>query len=238
MSKVFQIVEERCHWHTPFATAEEARAIYPPDCEFVEAPDWVQEQWDFDRSKEGDDRFVHPEPPEGWIWDDNDHCLYSKEDLPRLLSMAQIKKQSENKMLFAMWLDTHPLLWKDGKYYGVTMEDQSEIQLNLSQYQVKLASGIPNPSLQWHSVHEACTNWTLEELTELVLAISNYIYPYFELMNKYKAEIFACTDYHDVPNISLDYPDSMGDNEKEPEAPPIEDEENTPNTEEEQPTEE
>lgn len=215
MSKIFQIVDERCHWHTPFGSVEEAQAIYPPDCEFIEAPDWVEEQWEFDRTKESDERFVHPEPPEGWIWDNNDHCMYSKDDIPRLLSNAQLQKQNENKMLFAYWLDTHPMLWKDGKYYGVTMEDQSEIQLNLSQYQVKLASGITDATLQWHSIHEGCTNWTLEGLTELILAISAYVYPYFELMNKYKAQIFACTDYHKVPGIQLYYPDTMNNSDTE-----------------------
>lgn len=209
MKKIFQIVEERCHWCTPFNTVEEANNIYPPDCEFVEAPEWVQEQWEFDRTKEGDDRFVHPEPDEGYVWDNNDHCYYSKEELPNLLNIAQLNKQAENKFLFAKWLDTHPMTWIDGKQYGVTMDDQSEIQLNLSQYQVKLATGVKSPTLQWHSIHESCTNWTYENLMALVLAISDYIYPYFELMNSYKEKIFACTDYHQVPEINLYYPDEI-----------------------------
>lgn len=224
MSKIFQIVNNKCRWQTPFASLAETSALYPPDIEFVETPDWVyevdymegEEEWGFDRTKEGDERFIHPEPKEGFIWDDEDHAMYAIEDLPRILDEEKLKKQEENKMLFANWLNNHPITWKDGKQYGVTMEDQSEIQLNMSQYQIKIAAGIKDPVLQWHSIHEACVDWSVEALTALILDITNYIYPLFELMNQYKANIFACEDHHEVRNMDLYYPDDVEDLKNQP----------------------
>ena len=206
--KIFQIVNGFCHWQTPFQSLDETRG-FPKDCIFVEAPDYVNEQWGFDDTKEGDERFVHPEPPEGWAYDEDTGTFYPLSDLPRMLEEAQTAKQNENKSLLAKFLNDHPLTWIDGKTYGVTMEDQSEIQLNISQYQVQCAAaeaGQPvTPVLEWHAVHEACAPWTLEELSALVIAISNFVYPWFQKMNAYKAQIYACTDRKEVEKIVLDY---------------------------------
>ena len=206
--KIFQIFNGFCHWQTPFKSLEETKG-FPKDCIFVEAPDYVNEQWGFDDTKEGDERFIHPEPPEGWAYDEETGTFYPLSDLPRMLEEAQNAKQNENKMLLAKFLEEHPITWIDGKQYGVTMEDQSEIQLNISQYQIQVAAAEAGqsvtPVLEWHAIHEACTPWTLENLSSLVLAISDFVYPWFQKMNAYKEQIFACTDRKEVPKIVLDY---------------------------------
>ena len=48
------------------------------------------------------------------------------------LEEAQYAKQEENKIAFASYLASHPLTWVDGKEYGITQEDQSEIALNIN----------------------------------------------------------------------------------------------------------
>ena len=202
--KIFQIVNGFCHWQTPFRSLEETKG-FPADCIFVEAPDYVNEQWGFDETKEGDERFIRPEPPEGWLYDEDTGTFFPEADLPLLLERVQISKQAENKMALANFLSNHPITWIDGKKYGVTMEDQSEIQLNISQYQIQVAAGVENPILEWHSIHEACIPWTLEDLSALVLAISSHIYPWFQKMNEYKAQIYACTDYKEVEAIEIVY---------------------------------
>lgn len=206
--KIFQIYNGFCHWQTPFKTMAETEG-FPKDCIFVEAPDYVNEQWGYDETQEGDARFIHPEPPEGWAYDEDTGTFYPLSDLPRMLEDAQRAKQNENKAMLAQFLSEHPLTWTDGKQYGVTMEDQSEIQLNISQYQVQVAAAKTNPKvvpvLEWHAIHEACKPWTIEDLSALVLAISNFVYPWFQKMNEYKAQIYACTNFKDVPNIVLDY---------------------------------
>lgn len=61
MSKVFHIVEGICHhYHREYATAAEAAQFFVPDWLFVDAPDWVHEQWGFDYDAEGDARFICP----------------------------------------------------------------------------------------------------------------------------------------------------------------------------------
>ena len=122
-----------------------------------------------------------------------------------MLEEAQLGKQNENKMLLSNWLNSNPLVWTNGKTYGITMEDQSEISLNINQYQVQIAAGVENPVLEWHAIHEACEPFTLEELTALTLAITNKVYPAFRLMNKYKEQIFTCTDRKEVAAINLAY---------------------------------
>lgn len=206
--KIFQIVNGFCHWQTPFQSMEETEG-FPPDCIFVEAPDYVNEQWGYDDSKEGDERFIHPEPPEGWIYDEETGTFFPESELPRLLEDAQNAKQAENKAMLAKFLNEHPITWTDGKQYGITMEDQSEIQLNMSQYQIQLAAKQQGseiePVLEWHSIHEACVPWTLENLSALALAISAAVYPAFQKMNKYKEQIYQCTDRKQVAAITFDY---------------------------------
>lgn len=204
MAKIFQIVNGFCHWQTPFRSLDETKN-FPADCIFVEAPDYVNEQWGFDETKEGDERFIRPEAPEGWLYDEETGTFYPEAEVPRMLEEAQASKQNENKMALARFLETHPITYLDGKQYGVTMEDQSEIQLNISQYQIQVAAGVENPVLEWHAIHEACQPWTLEELSRLVLAISEFVYPWFQLMNQYKANIYACTDRKEVEAIQIIY---------------------------------
>lgn len=70
--KIFQIVDGICYYDaTPVhPTLADTIGKYPPDVLFVEAPDYVFENWGYDKTKEGDDRFIKPTPPEGWYYDD------------------------------------------------------------------------------------------------------------------------------------------------------------------------
>lgn len=211
MAKVFQIVNGMCYWQTPYSSVDETVGRYPADCIFVEAPDYVNESWGFqDKDAEGnpitgDDRFIKPTPPEGWVYDDETGTFYPEADIPVMLERAQEAKQAENKAMLADFLNTHPLTYIDGKTYGVTMEDQTEMQLNISQYQIQVAAGVENPILEWHAIHEACVAWSLEDLSTLALAVSAHVYPWFRKMQEYKERIYACTDRAEVMAIELVY---------------------------------
>ena len=209
--KVVQIVNGVVAWVTNFKTVAETVGKYPRTCLFVSAPDYVFEKWTYVTKDEegkpitGDARFVKPIPPEGYIYDDYTGKFLKEEDLPVILAKAHSEKQDENKVAFAKFLAEHPLTWTDGKVYGVTLEDQSEISLNLTQYQMQVSAGIENPVLEWHASKEACTPWSFENLTALALAISAYIYPWFQKMNEYKAQIYACQSKADVDAIEIVY---------------------------------
>lgn len=129
------------------------------------------------------------------------------------LEEAQEMKQEENKTLFAKYLATHPLTWVDGKEYGVTMEDQSEISLNLNQYQIAVQTGVESPTLEWHARHEECTPWSLEQLVALSLAISSAIYPMYRKCQEYKIAIYGATSIAELAAIQLIYGEVLDDEE-------------------------
>lgn len=220
MPKVFQVLNGFCYWLTPYSSVDETIGRYPPDCLFVEAPDYVREGWGYLEENdgvplEGDDRFIKPTAPEGFIYDDETGTFFPESELPVILENEKNDKQNENKMRFAEYLATHPLTWVDGKVYGVTLEDQSEIALNLQQYQIQVQAGVENPILEWHAMKEPCAPWTLENLSALAMAISAHVYPWFQKMNEYKGEIFACETREEVAAINLDYSDPSDENEEE-----------------------
>ena len=79
-----QILDGFCHWDASliYTSIDEARQFYAPDIEFVEAPDFVFEGWGFDASAEGDARFIKPEPPEGWLYDEKTGTFYPEGEAP------------------------------------------------------------------------------------------------------------------------------------------------------------
>ena len=121
------------------------------------------------------------------------------------LDEAKELKQEKNKLLFAEYLASHPLTWTDGKEYGVTMEDQSEISLNLSQYQIAVQAGVESPTLEWHARHEECQPWTLENLVALSMSISAAVYPMYRQMQQYKISIYGASSLEELEQVKLDY---------------------------------
>lgn len=121
------------------------------------------------------------------------------------LEEAQEMKQAENKALFAKYLESHPLTWVDGKEYGVTMEDQSEISLNLSQYEIAVAANSRATSLEWHARHEECVPWSRDNLVALSLDISDFVYPMYRQCQAYKIAIYGATSIEELDAIKLVY---------------------------------
>lgn len=143
------------------------------------------------------------------------YSIYNFEDKTFTTDLNQVKydKQEKNKMLFAEYLATHPLTWVDGKEYGITQEDQSEISLNINQYQVAVAAAkVENPTLEWHARHEECQPWTLEQLVALSLAISEVVYPKYHQMQEYKTQIFGAKTIDELAAIELNYEDTKVNN--------------------------
>lgn len=121
------------------------------------------------------------------------------------LDNAKKAAQENNKALFTQYISSHPLTWGDGKTYGITEQDQSEINLNLSQYQIALQAGVESPVLEWHAQKEENKPWTFEELTALSLAIAKAVYPAYHKMQQYKIAIYNCETIEEVEDIVIDY---------------------------------
>lgn len=218
--KVVQIVDGRCAWVTHHKNLGETVGLYPthPDpCVFVEAPDIVNDgngnpnhAWLFREQDDdgnwlmGDARFIPPTPGDGEVYIPTHGIIVPEEDYVKYLDEAKLKRQDLNKKCLNDFLTSHTLTWTDGKKYGVSLEDQSEMQLNMTQYQLQVAANMENPVLEWHAVHEPCQPWTLENLTKLAFAVSKFVMPWFHKMNDIKGEIFSATTIEEVNAIELE----------------------------------
>lgn len=209
--KIFQIVEGICKWETGYVTIGEAYNIFPEDLLFVEAPDYVYEGWAYrekdDNGNEltGDDRFIVPDLPKGLYYDPDTGSIYDESEVEDFANKAKVVKQNENKTKFAEFLKNNPLVWKDGKKYGSTIDDQFEMQLNMENYRLMVEQGVDHPVLKWHSVKSEAVEWNIDDMQALLVDIAEYIEPYFTKMNEYKAMIYACRTKDEVMAIDIEY---------------------------------
>lgn len=120
------------------------------------------------------------------------------------LPQAKANRQAENKESLASWLASHPLEWVDGNTYGVTEEDQSEMALNLQQYQLQVAAG-REVELEWHTQKKMCHTFTQEQYTALSLAIIDYVYPYLRYQEAVKEAIYGAQSVEEVAAVVIDY---------------------------------
>ena len=122
---------------------------------------------------------------------------------PIILEEEKIKKQEENKKKMAEFLSNSYGEF-NGKQYGVSEEDQTEMALNYMQYQISTAASLP-ATLEWHAKKEACVTFTEEDFLSLTMLIKNFVYPYMNLMQQHKEEIYACTSIDELNAIDLVY---------------------------------
>ena len=122
---------------------------------------------------------------------------------PIILEEEKIKKQEENKKKMAEFLSNSYVEF-NGKQYGVSEEDQTEMALNYMQYQISTAASLP-ATLEWHAKKEACVTFAEEDFLSLTMLIKNFVYPYMNLMQQYKEEIYACTSIDELNAIDLVY---------------------------------
>lgn len=119
------------------------------------------------------------------------------------LDEYKMYRQEENKTALADFLRTQTVAF-NGKEYGVSEEDQNEMALNLTQYQVLTASG-QDVSLEWHSKKEKCEKFTQEEFIELIAMIKAFVYPYYQKMQDIKTDIFNSKNKFELSAIEIKY---------------------------------
>lgn len=117
---------------------------------------------------------------------------------------VKARRQAENKAALAAWLADHPLTWVDGNIYGVTEADQTEMALNLQQYQVQVSAGREVP-LEWHTQKKQCHTFTEEQYSALLLAIIDYVYPYRRYQEAVKEQIYTARTVEEVAAVVIDY---------------------------------
>ena len=124
------------------------------------------------------------------------------------LDEYKMYRRNENNNLLAICLKNHPLKWNNGKFYGITKDDQTELADNLTAYNLKASVGIES-EVKWHAVNEECTIWDPMELATLAITIQAMVVPIVELCQKYKVMIVNCTTKEEVQAVNLDYSDEV-----------------------------
>jgi hypothetical protein len=79
--KVFQIKDDICFCDVTRQHPNLLSTIgkYPKNVLFVEAPDYVFEGWGYDENAT-DNKFIKPEAPEGWLYDEASGTYYMEKD--------------------------------------------------------------------------------------------------------------------------------------------------------------
>lgn len=121
-------------------------------------------------------------------------------DDPRTLEDVQSAHQAANCDALAVYLASHPITWTDGEKYGVTLDDQQLMLLNLSTYKMGLTS-----ELKWNSHTKKCRVFTEEEFGLLTAAIDAFVRPRVERCQDYKEKIFRAQTIQEVEAITFDF---------------------------------
>lgn len=171
---------------TTFTSIAEAKSQYYDDQEFVELSD--NAVVDIGYSLQETNGVVEAVATQGY---------YDS------LAQAKSAMQSVNKTALARYLRKHPITF-NGKEYGITLEDQQEIALNISQYNI-INSINGTPSLMWHAAGEPNVEWEVEDLSNLMNAIKEEVDKWMELFNNYKAQIYNASNFTELNAIKLRY---------------------------------
>lgn len=129
-----------------------------------------------------------------------------EEEEERLRRLAEAKEQkiAQSKVDLATFLESNPLLWKDGKHYSVTQAKQTQLTSVISLYTIAQQKGEAY-DLRWNATGEECVPWTIENLTQLALDIAAYVQPLVSYQQMKEVEVNDCTTEEEVANVEIDY---------------------------------
>lgn len=125
------------------------------------------------------------------------------EDPNKLIDLKQFKI-NQSKQELALYLQNNPLQFTDGKFYSVITEKQTLLANALQVYQMKIQAGLP-ATLKWNSTGEECTEWTLENLSMLALAIAEYVEPLVTHQQALEVQIRNCETLEELEAIEINY---------------------------------
>ena len=124
--------------------------------------------------------------------------------MPEDIDGAKAYKVAESKDKLAEWLNTHPILYTDEKYYSVTEEKQTLLNSNLASYERAEKLGMIY-TLKWNAVGEKCVEWSYNNLTNLSLTIAAYVGERVSQQQVLETEIQACETLEELDKIVIHY---------------------------------
>ncbi|WMJ78511.1 MULTISPECIES: DUF4376 domain-containing protein [unclassified Sedimentibacter] len=125
-------------------------------------------------------------------------------DNPNILTNSKEVKIAQSKQQLAEFLQQNPLQFTDGKLYSVTEEKQTLLANAIQVYQMKVQAGLL-ATLKWNATGEECTEWTLEELSTLALAIAEYVEPLVAHQQSLEVQIRNATTLEELEGIEINY---------------------------------
>ena len=140
------------------------------------------------------------------LLEDGTFAFVEPEIKPQYENIEEAKKAKikSSKDLLKIWLEEHPLLYTDNKYYSVSEEKQALLNGNLASYERAAKIGIEYP-LKWNSTGEECTDWNYTNLLALSLSIAEYVAPRVNQQQLIELSIKACTTIEEVENMEIKY---------------------------------
>ena len=124
-------------------------------------------------------------------------------ELEKQLIQSKIEKITQSKQRLADFLESHLLMYND-EYYSVTQEKQALLTSGIAAYQLKLQAGV-HATLKWNTTGDVCREFTLEEITGLVIAITDYVQPRVEKQQVLEIQIRNCITREELESIIINY---------------------------------
>lgn len=186
--KIFQIVRGFCHKDiTALSKTTDLKAITA--LQWAEAPDYVFAGWGFDSTKEGDARFIKPDPPEGWLYDDATGTFYQEgSEMPSGKKLHDEISKACNATIIA-GIDIGE------SHYSLTETDQ----INLSTAMTAIQQGAA--SYPYHADGELCRMYSAEEITAIAAAATQHKLYHTTYCNHLFAWIRRCTTQEELKEI-------------------------------------
>lgn len=125
------------------------------------------------------------------------------DELVRQLQLSKSEKILQTKQQLAEFLEAHHLLYNN-EYYSVTQKKQALLTSAIAAYQLKVQAGIP-ATLKWNTTGDVCKEFTLKEITGLVIAITDHVQPRVERQQALEVQIINCTTIEELDSIIIDY---------------------------------
>ncbi len=134
--------------------------------------------------------------------------IFSEPRIDYSLEDYKAKKVKESKEQLSQWLEKHPLLSeihnKNGEYYTVTQEKQTQLTQMLMIYSIAAQTGM-KMQLTWNRAGGVCEEWTYEELSTLSFQIADYVLPRIKKQQQLEIKINECNTPEEVEGIEIEY---------------------------------
>jgi hypothetical protein len=129
----------------------------------------------------------------------NTNNSYSIEDLKGY-------KITESKIKLEEYLESHPFLFSDGKYYSCTEKKQNQLMGVIAVYNIKTEAGDTTAKLEWNATGEVCRDdWTIEEISTLAVGIYSHVKPLVTRQQEIEVEIKACSTNAELDSVVINY---------------------------------